>query len=66
MTSRTLARAALLGACCMLAACTKGGRSDYVRDGDSGAAAPATMTDANHPATARDSAPAATTPAKKL
>ena len=41
MMSRTLARAALLGAVCMLAACTKGGRSDYVRDGDTGAAAPA-------------------------
>jgi hypothetical protein len=50
-----LARAALIGAVCTLAACTKGGRSDYVRDGDTGAAAPATMTDASHPTTTRDS-----------
>jgi hypothetical protein len=55
MTSRILARATLVGAVCTLAACTKGGRSDYVRDGDTGAAAPATMTDASHPTTSADS-----------
>ena len=60
MTTRILTRAALVGAVCALAACTKGGRSDYVRDGDTGAAAPATMTDANHPTTSQDSAAAVT------
>jgi hypothetical protein len=55
MRLTTIARAALVGAVCTLAACTAGGRSDYVRDGDTGAAAPATMTDASHPTTARDS-----------
>lgn len=52
MTIPTLARGAtLLAAAAALAACTAGGREDYVKDGDSGAAAPATVQTVNTPIT---------------
>ena len=50
MTSQPLARGAVrLAAALTLAACTQGGRDDYVKDGDSGAAAPATVQTVNSP-----------------
>ena len=55
MINQTLARGlTLLGAAAALAACTAGGREDYVKDGDTGAAAPATVQTVNQP-TAPDS-----------
>jgi hypothetical protein len=55
MIKHTLARGfTLLGAAAALAACTAGGRDDYVKDGDTGAAAPATVQTVNQP-TAPDS-----------
>jgi len=42
--------AALLAAATALAACTKGGREDYAKDGDTGAASPAAAQTVNSPA----------------
>src|SRR4051812_22170691 len=48
MTMRTMMTA--LGATVLLTACgNKDGRSDYVKDGDTGAASPATVTTPNNP-----------------
>lgn len=49
MTHSTLARGLALLAALALAACTKGGREDYVKDADSGAASPATVQTVNSP-----------------
>ena len=47
--TRVAALAAALGTTVALGACTKGGRSDYVQDGDTGAASPATRPTLDHP-----------------
>lgn len=52
MSFPTLTRAAaLLATVTALAACTKGGREDYVKDGDTGTASPATVQTVNTPTT---------------
>jgi hypothetical protein len=52
MTSSPRTRGtALLAAALALTACTKGGREDYVKDADTGAAAPATVQTVNSPTT---------------
>ena len=58
MTSHMLARgAARLAAVALLAACVaEGGRGDYAKDGDSGAAAPAAVQTVNAPQTADSTA----------
>lgn len=58
MTSHTLTRGATpLLAAALLAACTPaGGREDYAKDGDTGAAAPATVQTVNHPTVADSTA----------
>ena len=51
MTMQTLTRGATIAAAALaLAACsTEGGREDYVKDGDTGAASPATVQTVNQP-----------------
>jgi hypothetical protein len=51
MTMQTLTRGATIAAAALaLAACsTEGGRDDYAKDGDSGAASPATVQTVNQP-----------------
>ena len=49
MTHSTFARGVALLAAVTLAACTKGGREDYVKDADTGTAAPATVQTVNSP-----------------
>lgn len=49
-------RATLVVAAVALAACTQGGRDDYVKDGDSGSASPAMVLTPNHPTTADSTA----------
>jgi hypothetical protein len=49
-------RATLVAAAAALAACTQGGRDDYAKDGDTGAAAPAAVLTPNHPTTADSTA----------
>ena len=50
MISQPLVRgASRVAAALALAACTQGGREDYVKDADSGAAAPATVQTVNNP-----------------
>ncbi len=57
MIVHTFARGAvLLAAAATLAACTQGGREDYVKDGDSGAASPAAVQTVNAPQTADSTA----------
>ena len=48
-SNAAVAALALAATLTALGACTKGGRDDYVRDGDTGAAAPATQLKVDNP-----------------